>query len=95
MFEYASALDFMGKEPAAIPLYKLAIELGLSGIKKTGSLWFSGGKWVSFSFSVDDVFKPKTLNSHWIGLIISHSGPRKGIVFYLDRIIFLCLPPEC
>ncbi len=35
LFEYASALDFMGKEPAAIPLYKMAIELGLSGKMRT------------------------------------------------------------
>ena len=35
LFEYASALDFMGKEPAAIPLHQMAIELGLSGKMKT------------------------------------------------------------
>jgi tetratricopeptide (TPR) repeat protein len=35
LFEYANALDFMGKETAAIPLYEMAIELGLSGKMKT------------------------------------------------------------
>ncbi len=34
-FEYASALDFLGKETEAIPLYQRALELGLSGKKKT------------------------------------------------------------
>ncbi len=35
LFEYASALDFLGKEPEAIPLYQKAIKLGLSGKMKT------------------------------------------------------------
>ena len=30
LFEYASALDFLGKETDAIPLYQMAIKLGLS-----------------------------------------------------------------
>ncbi|EQD79794.1 hypothetical protein B1B_00024, partial [mine drainage metagenome] len=34
LFEYANALDFMGKEDEAIPLYQMAIKLGLSGKMK-------------------------------------------------------------
>ena len=34
LFEYASALDFLGKETEAIPLYQRALELGLSGKMK-------------------------------------------------------------
>lgn len=35
LFEYANALDFMGRETEAIPLYQTAISLGLSGKIKT------------------------------------------------------------
>ena len=35
LFEYASALDFLGRETEAIPLYHRALELGLSGKMKT------------------------------------------------------------
>ncbi|AKA48296.1 hypothetical protein IX51_03370 [uncultured archaeon] len=35
LFEYASALDFLGKETEAIPLYQRAIKIGLSGKMKT------------------------------------------------------------
>lgn len=35
LFEYANALDFLGKENEAIPLYQRAIELGNSGKLKT------------------------------------------------------------
>ncbi|EQD74642.1 hypothetical protein B1B_02551 [mine drainage metagenome] len=44
LFEYASALDFLGKETEAIPLYQRAIKLGLSGKMKTRAeiqLWSS------------------------------------------------------
>ena len=34
LFEYANALDFLGKESEAIPLYQRAIKLGISGKKK-------------------------------------------------------------
>ncbi|MHB1709694.1 MAG: tetratricopeptide repeat protein [Thermoplasmataceae archaeon] len=35
LFEYANALDFLGKENEAIPLYQRAIKLGISGKMKT------------------------------------------------------------
>ena len=35
LFEYANALDYLGKETKAIPLYRRSIELGLSGKMKT------------------------------------------------------------
>ncbi|MHB1440769.1 MAG: tetratricopeptide repeat protein [Cuniculiplasma sp.] len=35
LFEYANALDFLGKEHEAIPLYEMAIKFGISGKKKT------------------------------------------------------------
>ncbi len=35
LFEYANALDFLGKETEAIPLYQKALGLGLSGKIKT------------------------------------------------------------
>ncbi|MGP6240240.1 tetratricopeptide repeat protein [Cuniculiplasma sp. SKW4] len=35
LFEYANALDFLGKETEAIPLYQMAIGLGLSVKIKT------------------------------------------------------------
>jgi len=35
LFEYANALDFMGNETEAIPLYQKAIKLGLTGKVKT------------------------------------------------------------
>ncbi|MHB1493720.1 MAG: tetratricopeptide repeat protein [Thermoplasmataceae archaeon] len=35
LFEYANALDFLGEEDEAIPLYQRAIELGISGKMKT------------------------------------------------------------
>jgi tetratricopeptide (TPR) repeat protein len=35
LVEYANALDFMGKEAEAIPIYKMAIRLGLTGKMKT------------------------------------------------------------
>ncbi len=35
LFEYANALDFLGKEPEAIPLYRMAIEMGLYGKMRT------------------------------------------------------------
>jgi len=35
LFEYVTALDFMGNEAEAIPLYQKAIKLGLSGKIKT------------------------------------------------------------
>ena len=63
--------------------------------KKSGSLWFSGGKGIPFFFSVLSVSKPKAPNSHWIGPVIIQSNPRKGILLYPHRIVFLCLPPEC
>ena len=34
LFEYANALDFLGKENEAIPLYQKAIKLGISGKMK-------------------------------------------------------------
>ncbi len=35
LFQYANALDFLGKETEAIPLYQRAIKLGLAGKMKT------------------------------------------------------------
>ena len=35
LFEYANALDFLGKETEAIPLYQRALRLGISGKIKT------------------------------------------------------------
>ena len=35
MFKYANALDFLGKETEAVPLYQMAIGLGLSVKMKT------------------------------------------------------------
>ena len=34
LFEYANALDFLGKESEAIPLYQQALSLGISGKRK-------------------------------------------------------------
>ena len=34
LFEYANALDFLGKEVEAIPLYQRSIALGISGIMR-------------------------------------------------------------
>jgi len=31
LFEYANALDFLGKEDEAVPLYRRALAMGLSG----------------------------------------------------------------
>ncbi len=35
LFEYANALDFLGKETGAIPIYQMALKLGISGKMKT------------------------------------------------------------
>ena len=35
LFEYANALDFLGKEDEAIPLYQKALKIGVSGKMKT------------------------------------------------------------